>query len=231
MPFHVSCRCCIVLLLAGVMLPVHSSAPLVYSADQGWRFETRNGPIQAATNTTWSEMLAAIHDVEKIVNQPVAAYRRAAGMRVSTFSPGWFHEGASKPRFDTVDVRVTRETNYAKSDYVTSDLNPGIVFAGKDVEFNAMTKFFYTNRTLPKKKLTEAEMIEINRLYRIIGKCEHQLIRLDSPADSVSDATAGETNAEGQPAARPRLLNPYIGGGLIAALVLILLLVAKMRKG
>jgi hypothetical protein len=38
-----------------------------------------------------------------------------------------------------------------------------------------MTKFFYVDRSVPKKKLTEDEMLEINRLYRIIGQCEIQL--------------------------------------------------------
>src|SRR5437016_589982 len=92
--------------LLALGLPFTSSAPLVYQAGQGWRFETRNGPIEAQTNASWREMEAAIHDVEKIVNQPVTAYRRAPGMEVSKYAPGWFHEGASKPRFDTVDVRT-----------------------------------------------------------------------------------------------------------------------------
>jgi len=43
--------------------------------------------------------------------------------------------------------------------YVTSDLNPGVVFVGSEIEFNPMTKFFYIDRSLPKKKLTEAEML------------------------------------------------------------------------
>ncbi|HTL99312.1 MAG TPA: hypothetical protein VL181_10960, partial [Holophagaceae bacterium] len=34
---------------------------------------------------------------------------------------------------------------------------------------NPMTKWAYTDRTLPKKRLTDAEMMEVNRLYRIIG--------------------------------------------------------------
>ena len=38
-----------------------------------------------------------------------------------------------------------------------------------------MTKYFYEDRSLPKKRLTEVEMLEINLLYRIIGKCEEQL--------------------------------------------------------
>jgi len=58
---------------------------------------------------------------------------------------------------------------------VTSDVNPGVVFVGPELEFNSMTKYFYVDRSLPKKKLTEAEMLEINRLYRIIGTCEEKL--------------------------------------------------------
>jgi hypothetical protein len=57
-------------------------------------------------------------------------------------------------------------------------LNPGVVFLGQEVEFNAATKYFYTDRTLPKKKLSEEEMFEINRLYRIIGRCEQQIAEL-----------------------------------------------------
>jgi hypothetical protein len=38
-----------------------------------------------------------------------------------------------------------------------------------------MTKYFYLDRTLPKKKLTEAEMLEINKLYRVIGQCVVEL--------------------------------------------------------
>src|SRR5215467_12957533 len=123
----------------------------------------------------------AIHQVEKIVNQPVAAYRRAAGMHVGLFSPGWFHPGATKPDFNNVDVRTTQETPYDSHQYVTSDLNPGLVFLGSQLEFNSMTKYFYTNRSLPKKKLSETEMVEINRLYRIIGKCEQQLGQTQNP--------------------------------------------------
>src|SRR5438552_19006488 len=67
----------------------------------------------AQTTSPQSEMEAAIHQVEKIVNQPVAAYRRAPGMHVSEYSPGWFHEGATKPDFNTVDVRATQETPYS----------------------------------------------------------------------------------------------------------------------
>ena len=96
-------------------------------------------------------------------------------MAVSTCSPGWFHAGAMKPEFESVDVRTTQDNQFDRRPYVTSDLNPGVVFVGSEIEFNPMTKYFYVDRSLPKKKLTEAEMVEINRLYRIIARCEEKL--------------------------------------------------------
>ena len=133
---------------------------------------------QARRSALEAEMNDAIQRVQKIVNQPVTQIPRTEDMRVSTYRPGWFHDGAIKPDFNNVDVRASRETSYDKNQYVTSDLNPGIVFLGAELEFNPMTKYFYTDRSLPKKKLTEAEMLEINRLYRIIGRCEQELAKL-----------------------------------------------------
>ena len=120
----------------------------------------------------------AIARVREIVNQPVTALTRTPEIETATYSPGWFHEGAEKPDFNRVDVRTTQQLSYGQHKYVTSDLNPGVVFVGNELEFNPMTKYFYTDRSLPKKKLTEAEMLEINRLYRIIGHDEEELGRL-----------------------------------------------------
>ncbi len=177
------------------------------------------------TNAVKAEMDAAIHQVEKIVNQPVTAYRAAPDTQFSVFKEGWFHPGAMKPDFDKVDVRQTQETPYAKYPLVSSDLNPGIVFVGSQLEFNSMTKYFYTNRTLPKKKLTDAEMQEINRLYRIIGRCKHQLA---PPAPTLaggssSDTAAATTDSATAPARRSIFLNPWVAGGLILGLVLVVL--------
>jgi hypothetical protein len=116
----------------------------------------------------------AIARVKSIVNQPVRQLRRTPDLPVTVFSPGWFHEGATKPDFNTVDIRTTQDTQTYRQPYVTSDLNPGVAFVGSETEFNPMTKYFYANLSLPKKRLTEAEMVEINRLYRIIGKCEEK---------------------------------------------------------
>src|SRR5262245_12961838 len=134
--------------------------------------------IDAKRAAIQSEMQSAIREVQRIVNQPVRQLTLTVDMEVSTYRPGWFHEGASKPDFNNVDVRNSQDTSYAQHQYVTSDLNPGIVFLGAEVEFNPMTKYFYTDRTLPKKRLSNDEMTEVNRLYRIIGRCERQLAEL-----------------------------------------------------
>ena len=123
------------------------------------------------------ELDDAMTKVRAIVNQPVTQLPFQPGMEseMATYPEGWFHAGAIRPKFSIVDVRKTAEYNYAKEKYVTSSLNPGVVFLGNELEFNSQTKFFYTDRSLPKKKLTEEEMVEINRLYRIIGQDETAL--------------------------------------------------------
>jgi hypothetical protein len=113
----------------------------------------------------------AIARVKAIVNQPVKQFTQTPNMDLTISSPGWFHDGAIEPDYKNVDVRTSQKTHYGEHAYASSDLNPGIVFAGSDIEFNANTKFFYVDRNLPKKRLTEPEMAEINRLYRIIAKC------------------------------------------------------------
>lgn len=108
----------------------------------------------------------------EIVNQPITHLHRSGSFTV--FSPGWFHPGATKPDFDNVDIRATQELPY--EGHVTSDLNPTEMFNGSDLEFNAMTKYFYTDRTLPKKRLSGPEMVEINGLYRVIGHDEQAVL-------------------------------------------------------
>jgi len=120
------------------------------------------------------EMMDAVEQVKTIVNQPAPTIpiTPEISRTIGRWGDIWFHPGATLPDFNNVDVRKTQETAmYEKYEYITSKLNPGVAFPGGEVEFNSMTKFFYVDRSLPKKKLTEEEMIEINRLYRIIGTC------------------------------------------------------------
>jgi hypothetical protein len=142
-----------------------------------WNIERLNG-----------ENSAAQQNVVAIVNQPVTHLPRSGP--VELFSPGWFHPGAMTPDFSTVDVRTTQQFPYNGSTYVSSDLNPSEMFIGSELEFNPMTKYFYTDRTLPKKRLSEAEMIKINGLYRVIGRDEEALFRQWLIAAALFVATA-----------------------------------------
>jgi hypothetical protein len=128
------------------------------------------------------ELRLAIERVKQIVNAPVRSVPITPEMNVTSFGDAWFHPGAIRPDFNTVDVRTTQDlSNYSKFAYVSSNMTPTIAFPGGGLEFNPMTKFFYTDRTVPKRKLTEAEMVEINRLYRVIGRCEAELKTLSAP--------------------------------------------------
>jgi hypothetical protein len=110
--------------------------------------------------------------VIEIVNRPVTRLPRtdeAGGF------PGWFHDGAIKPDFATVDIRTTQEFPYKDYSYVASNLNPSEMFVASELEFNAMTKYFYQDRSWPKHRLSENEMVEINTLYRRIAADEHAI--------------------------------------------------------
>jgi membrane protease YdiL (CAAX protease family) len=149
----------------------------VYAGASGAAASERTQAAAPAEQAVIAERDAAIEQVKRIVNEPVAPLPRDPEALVSRYSPGWFHEGAQRPDY-SADVRATQELPYERHQYVTSDLNPGLMFRGRDLEFNPMLKYFYTDRSLPKKRLGEAEMAEINRLYRIIGAREADLARL-----------------------------------------------------
>ena len=132
-----------------------------------------NKPPDAAA-VAQADLADAISQVQAIINQPVKQYPEQEGIAAGHFST-WFDAGAKLPDFKNADVRTTQETNYSQFQYVVCDLNHGVVFLGDDLEFNPMTKYFYTDRTLPKKKLTQAEMNEVNRLYRLIWEASDRL--------------------------------------------------------
>ncbi len=122
----------------------------------------------------------AFFRIQDIVNQPVTHLKRTPDMVVKRFID-WGKHNVFRPDFDTVDVRTTQQKMFDGFQYVTCDLNPGEAFIGNELEFNEMTKYFYNDFTVPKKKLTEAEMLEINRLCRIIGSCNRQLNESKNP--------------------------------------------------
>jgi hypothetical protein len=94
---------------------------------------------------------------------------------------------------------------------------------------------------LPKKKLTEAEMLQINSLYRTIGHCRGEIQQLQNPtpaettADTATD-TGDDTNATAPPAAIaaiasiPRQTRILYGGIGIGALVILMISLRLVRK-
>ena len=168
-----------------------------------------------------AELDDAVAQVKAIVNQPVAAYPMTPGAQVGMYRPGWFHPGALKPDFSHVDVRASQDLQYTKYAYVTSDLNPGVMFSGQDCEFNPMTKWAYTDRSLPKKRLTEAEMVEVNRLYRIIGADEEKLA--STPQGAVIEGLP-VTHAAASTGDSWTAYAPYAGGAFAVLLVILLFL-------
>lgn len=129
------------------------------------------GPIGAMKR----QLDDAVAQVVKIVNQPVPHVPATPDMRLGY---GLFHPGAERPDFNYVDVRQTQQHLFDADPLISWEGRPDMAWVGKDIEFNPATKYFYQDRSLPKKKLTEPEMLEINRLYRIIGQCEQQLAQL-----------------------------------------------------
>ena len=207
-------------------------AVIVFTARDVIWAQSSNPPSQDAEIASINaEMNAAIEKAKAIINQKVGAVRRTANMEVYVFSPGWFHDGATKPNFGNVDVRTSRETPYAKYAYVSSDLNPGYAFIGSHLEFNSMTKYFYTDRTVPKKKLTEAEMLEVNRLYRIIGTCERKLHTLQAPpepaAEIETEATETQPERKYEPVPKENYFKAAGGVAIVLALYFVYRLVRK----
>ena len=63
-------------------------------------------------------------------------------------------------------------------------------------------------------------MLEINRLYRIIGKCQREIVRLENhePVQAASSQAADAT--EGAPQAQPQARgNTFVNGYMAIALV------------
>lgn len=187
--------------------------------------------FQLQLTNAWQRVLA-------IVNQPVTAYRLAPGYHVSVY-PGWFHSGAIIPDFEHVDVRKTQELVYT-NEYVTSTLNPGLMFRGSDLEFNPNTKYFYRNTSFPKHRLSEKEMLEINQLYRVIGRCRHQIMVLqDSVRVKAAESADAGTGAEASDSPKqsfesirriPRQTRILYGSIGIGALIILVVIIRLFRK-
>ena len=142
--------------------------------------------IQAQGMAAHTEMDAAMERVRGIVNQTPPTVPRPPP-DAESYHYG-FHPGAITPDFAHADLFSTREL--WKGDYVNMDTAPGIYYRSADCEFNPQTKFFYTNRDVPKKKLTDAEIAEVVRLYRAIAADQLVLAALPQRLHDAQGASA-----------------------------------------
>ncbi len=126
--------------------------------------------LATETPATRAAMAAAVQRIRIIVNQVPPAVAKPAGAESWNYG---FHPGAAKPDFDHTDIVSGRE--FWPHDYIDMQGNPDVYYRGADCEFNSQTKFFYSNRDLPKKRLSDAEYQELVRLYRFVGKCQREL--------------------------------------------------------
>ena len=98
-----------------------------------------------------------------------------------------------------------------------------------------MTKYFYTDRSVPKKRLTEAEMLEINKLYRVIGHYQHELLVLEHPNLIASLDQLQSSNEPQSPQPLLATIHRWIfthkpvGIGIVAALLVLLILLRMIR--
>ena len=218
---------------------IYLSLLIVFGAGGGVSAQPSADQPAAATNSI-PEQIAALQlqltnawqQVVTIVNQPVREYRYDPSYSVSIYSPGWFHPGAITPDFNTVDVRQSQQLTYT-SPWVSSDITPTMMFRGSDLEFNAMTKLFYTNRSLPKKKLSETEMLQINSLYRTIGHCQMEIQQLQNPPAAGAGSDTNDNAPHGVIATiqripqQTRILYGGIGIGMLLVLAVVLRLARK----
>jgi hypothetical protein len=115
------------------------------------------------------DLREAVARVREIVNQPVTQLPVDVAMSIGTYN-GWYGGRPPPPDFENADVRTTQDTShYQDHDYGTSPLKPGIAFKLDEVAYNSQLNFFYVDPTVPKKKLSQNELEEINGLYREIG--------------------------------------------------------------
>ena len=142
--------------------------------------------VQARGTAARAERDAALGRVRAIVNQtPPTVPKPPAGAEVYHYG---YHPGALTPDYAHADLLSTREVY--RGDFIYMDTAPGIYYRAGDCEFNPQTKFFLTNRDVPTKKLTDAEIAEVVRLYRTIATDEELMSTLPQRLHDAQGASA-----------------------------------------
>ena len=142
--------------------------------------------IQAQGTAARNEMDTAMGQVRGIVNQtPPVVPKPPRGAQVKIYD---YHPGALTPDFAHADLYSTREL--WAGDFVCMETAQNVYYRSADCEFNPQTKFFFTARNVPKKKLTDGEIAEIVRLYRIIASDQRLVAALPQRLHDAQGASA-----------------------------------------
>jgi hypothetical protein len=130
-----------------------------------------NGFLASDVNDARTKLNKALAEAREIINQPMETFPMTPELKekAGRYPEGWFHPGAEVPNFADPHVERTQNLDDGRYEWITSNLNPDVVFRSADKEFNSQTKFFYVDRTLPKKRLTKDEMAQLDVIYRQIG--------------------------------------------------------------
>ena len=155
--------------VAAATAAANAATQTVANVSKGGSGKASPTPFVDAT-VTRAAMDAAVKRIQTIVNQVPPAVPKPPGTESWNYG---FHPGATKPDFDNTDIVSGREL--WPHDFIDMQGSPNVYYHGPDCEFNSQTKFFYTNRELPKKRLTELEIAELVRLYRFLGRCQREL--------------------------------------------------------
>ncbi|MBE7210460.1 MAG: hypothetical protein INR65_05530, partial [Gluconacetobacter diazotrophicus] len=139
-----------------------------------------------AAGAARAEFDKTTHQVQAIVNQvPPMVPKPPAGAEVYGYD---YHPGANPPDYDATNLVGTREL--WKGEYVYIQSVPNVYYRAADCEFNPQTKFFFTSRTVPKKKLTDTEYAELTRLYHLLGQQQKAIDNVPSPAADAERVSA-----------------------------------------
>ena len=130
-----------------------------------------------SVETARAEFDKTTRQVQGIVNQVPQIVPKLPA-RAESYHYG-YHPGAAKPDFNTENLLATREL--WKGEYVNMDEAPGVFYRSADCEFNPQTKYFYTSRNVPKKRLSDTEYKELTRLYHLLGQQEKAIASVTPP--------------------------------------------------
>ena len=129
-----------------------------------------------AASTTRVEFDKTTRQVQGIVNQVPQIVTPPAGAQTSHYG---YHPGAEKPDYNSENLLATREL--WNGEYINMDEAPGVFYRAADCEFNPQTKYFYTSRKVPKKRLSDTEYKELTRLYHLLGQQEKAIAEVPAP--------------------------------------------------